>query len=730
MPWAIGSPEGGHDAVHPDLGTLEDFDHFVARARELGLEVALDFALQCSPDHPWVREAPASGSTTAPTAPSPTRRTRRRSTRTSTPSPSTPTWTAWSTETLRVLRHWMDHGVRIFRVDNPHTKPVVFWERVIGEINRTDPDVIFLAEAFTRPAMMHTLAQIGFQQSYTYFTWRNTKQELTEYLTELSGEAASYMRPNFFANTPDILHAYLQQGGRPAFEVRAVLAATLSPAWGIYSGYELCENTPLREGSEEYLDSEKYQLRPRDWAAAEREGRTIAPLHHPLNAIRRANPALRQLRDLHFHHADQEAVIAYSKRSGSNTVLVVANLDPHHTQEATVSLDMPQLGLDWHESVPVRDELTGETYHWGRANYVRLEPGHSTRARLHGPATVQPADRRVTHKMIVNEPVPDTFEDTPAKDRDPEWFKRAVFYEVLVRSFQDSNGDGVGDLKGLTAKLDYLQWLGVDCLWLPPFFKSPLRDGGYDVSDYTAVLPEFGDLADFVEFVDAAHQRGMRVIIDFVMNHTSDQHPWFQESRKDPDGPYGDYYVWADDDKQYPDARIIFVDTEASNWTYDPVRKQYYWHRFFSHQPDLNYENPAVQEEMISALKFWLDLGIDGFRLDAVPYLYAEEGTNCENLPATHDFLKRVRKEIDAQYPDTVLLAEANQWPEDVVDYFGDYSDAAATNATWRSTSRSCRASSWPYGANPATRSPRSSPRPRRSPPAASGASSCATTTS
>ncbi|SCE55144.1 maltose alpha-D-glucosyltransferase/ alpha-amylase, partial [Streptomyces sp. di188] len=275
--------------------------------------------------------------------------------------------------------------------------------------------------------------------------------------------------------------------------------------------------------------------------------------------------------------------------------------------------------------------------------------------------------------MSVNEPVPDTFEDTPAKDRDPDWFKRAVFYEVLVRSFQDSNGDGIGDLKGLTAKLDYLQWLGVDCLWLPPFFKSPLRDGGYDVADYTAVLPEFGDLADFVEFVDSAHQRGMRVIIDFVMNHTSDQHPWFQESRRDPDGPYGDYYVWADDDKQFQDARIIFVDTEASNWTYDPVRKQYYWHRFFSHQPDLNYENPAVQEEMISALKFWLDLGIDGFRLDAVPYLYQREGTNCENLPETHAFLKRVRKEIDTQYPDTVVLAEANQWPEDVVDYFGDY---------------------------------------------------------
>ncbi|MFJ2928965.1 alpha-1,4-glucan--maltose-1-phosphate maltosyltransferase [Streptomyces massasporeus] len=375
VPWAIGSPEGGHDAVHPDLGSLEDFVWFVGRARELGMEVALDFALQCSPDHPWVQKHPEwfhhRPDGTIAYAENPPKKYQDIY-----PIAFDADMAGLVAETVRVLRHWMDAGVRIFRVDNPHTKPVVFWERVIGEVNRTDPDVIFLAEAFTRPAMMHTLAQIGFQQSYTYFTWRNSKEELTEYLTELSGEAASYMRPNFFPNTPDILHAYLQHGGRPAFEVRAVLAATLSPSWGIYSGYELCENTPLREGSEEYLDSEKYQLRHRDWAAAEREGRTIAPLLTRLNTIRRENPALQQLRDLHFHHADQEAVIAYSKRKGSNTVLVVANLDPHHTQEATVSLDMPQLGLDWHESVPVRDELTGETYHWGRANYVRLEPGH------------------------------------------------------------------------------------------------------------------------------------------------------------------------------------------------------------------------------------------------------------------------------------------------------------------------------------------------------------------
>jgi starch synthase (maltosyl-transferring) len=373
VPWAIGSPDGGHDAIHPGLGTLEDFDHFVARAKELGLEIALDFALQCSPDHPWVQKHPEwfnhrpDGSIAYAENPP-------KKYQDIYPIAFDTDMQGLVKETLRVLRHWMDHGVRIFRVDNPHTKPVVFWEQVIAEINRTDPDVIFLAEAFTRPAMMHTLAAIGFQQSYTYFTWRNTKEELTEYLTELSGDAASYMRPNFFVNTPDILHAYLQEGGRPAFEVRAVLAATLVPTWGMYAGYELCENVPVRPGSEEYLNSEKYQLRPRDWESAEREGRTIIPLISRLNQLRRRHPALQHLRNLRFHHADQEAVIAYSKRAGSDTVLVVVNLDPHHTQEATVSLDMPALGLDWHESFPVRDELTGETYHWGSSNYVRLDP--------------------------------------------------------------------------------------------------------------------------------------------------------------------------------------------------------------------------------------------------------------------------------------------------------------------------------------------------------------------
>jgi maltose alpha-D-glucosyltransferase/alpha-amylase len=268
------------------------------------------------------------------------------------------------------------------------------------------------------------------------------------------------------------------------------------------------------------------------------------------------------------------------------------------------------------------------------------------------------------------EPVPDTF--TREKPNAPHWYKNCVFYEVLIRGFYDSTGDGTGDIRGLTEKLDYLQWLGIDCIWLLPIYESPLRDGGYDISDFMKILPEFGDLGDFVELVDEAHKRGIRVIADLVMNHTSDQHPWFKASQEDPEGPFGDFYVWSDSDEGYADARIIFVDTETSNWAYDPVRGQYYWHRFFSHQPDLNFDNPAVQEAMMEVLRFWLDLGIDGFRLDAVPYLFEREGTNCENLKETHDYLKTVRKEIDRLYPDRVMLAEANQWPADVVEYFGD----------------------------------------------------------
>ena len=382
-PWAIGSPDGGHDAIHPDLGTFEDFDAFVARTRELGMEVALDLALQCSPDHPWVHKHPEWFTTRADGsiayAENPPKKYQDIYPLNFDNDPE-----GIYAEVLRIVRLWMDHGVRIFRVDNPHTKPVRFWERLLTEIRVSDPDVLFLAEAFTRPAMMATLAKVGFHQSYTYFTWRNEAEELTEYMNYLSVTAAPFMRPNFFTNTPDILHAYLQYGGLPAFRIRAVLAAMLSPTWGIYSGFELGENVPLRPGSEEYLDSEKYQYRPRDWAGAAERGYGIAPYITELNRIRREHPALHLLRNLHFHRVDQPEMMCFSKRASSippspvtgggqaDTVLVVVNLNPYRTREATVWLDLPALGVE--RDLIVTDELTGESYRWGPANYVRLDP--------------------------------------------------------------------------------------------------------------------------------------------------------------------------------------------------------------------------------------------------------------------------------------------------------------------------------------------------------------------
>src|SRR5580704_4197827 len=375
-PWAIGSADGGHDALHPDLGTMDDFDAFVARTRELGMEVAIDLALQASPDHPWVKAHPewftarADGSIAY--AENPPKKYQDIYPMNFDNDPE-----GIYAEVLRIVRLWMEQGVRIFRVDNPHTKPLRFWERLLGEIRGTDPDVLFLAEAFTRPAMMHTLAKIGFHQSYTYFTWRNRADELEEYMLELSGEAAAYMRPNFFTNTPDILNEYLQHGGVPAFKIRAVLAAMLSPTWGIYSGYELCENVPLRPGSEEYMDSEKYQYRPRDWAAAERGPAGIAPFITRLNNIRRTHPALHWLRNLRFHHVDQPELLCFSKRSGTDTVLVVVNLDPYRPREATVWLDAGALGVQPGNAFIATDELTGDSYRWSQANYVRLDPAWS-----------------------------------------------------------------------------------------------------------------------------------------------------------------------------------------------------------------------------------------------------------------------------------------------------------------------------------------------------------------
>ena len=378
-PWAIGSPDGGHDTIHPDLGTMKDFDAFVARASELGLEVAMDLALQASPDHPWVTEHPQWFTTRADGsiayAENPPKKYQDIYPLNFDNDPH-----GIYEEVLRLVRFWMSHGVRIFRVDNPHTKPLPFWQQLLAEIASTDPDVLFLAEAFTRPAMMHALAAIGFHQSYTYFTWRNSAAELTEYTQELAGPAAPYMRPNFFVNTPDILCQYLQHAGPSAFAVRAVLAAMLSPSWGVYSGYELSENVPLLPGSEEYLDSEKYAYRPRDWKRADELGLTIAPLLTKLNQIRNSHPALHWLRNVHFHYSDQPDVLCFSKQTtaefgnGADTILVVVNLDPNHVREATVWLDTGALGLDATSGFLVADELTGQKFTWGQSNYVRLDP--------------------------------------------------------------------------------------------------------------------------------------------------------------------------------------------------------------------------------------------------------------------------------------------------------------------------------------------------------------------
>jgi starch synthase (maltosyl-transferring) len=383
-PWAIGSKKGGHDAIHPDLGTLRDFDTFVRRAKKLGLEVALDLALQCAPDHPWVKKhqewftTRADGSIAY--AENPPKKYQDIYPVNFDNDPD-----GIYAEVLRVVRHWMKHGVRIFRVDNPHTKPVAFWEQLLEEIRETDPDVLFLSEAFTKPPMMQALGKVGFDQSYTYFTWRNTKEEIESYFSEVAHETAPFMRPNFFVNTPDILHEFLQYGGPPAFKIRAVLAATGSPSWGVYAGYELCERMALKPGSEEYLDSEKYQIRIRDWETAEAEGRSLAPYLTRLNEIRHAHPALQQLRDLTVHRSEDANIVAFSKgrvvpsdpsvdEVEGDAVIVVVNVDPHEAHATMVHLDVAALGLDPGSRFDVHDELSDQTWVWGPDNYVRLDP--------------------------------------------------------------------------------------------------------------------------------------------------------------------------------------------------------------------------------------------------------------------------------------------------------------------------------------------------------------------
>jgi starch synthase (maltosyl-transferring) len=372
VPWAIGGNEGGHDTINPTLGTMSDFEDFVKAANKLGIEIAMDFALQASPDHPWVKSHPEwfshrpDGSIAYAENPP-------KKYQDIFPINFDQDYQGILNESLRILRLWISKGVKIFRVDNPHTKPVHFWQDVMAIIYKENPEVVFLAEAFTKPAMMHALGKAGFQQSYTYFTWRTSKEELTNYGNEVAHGTSAFFRPNFWVNTPDILPFHLQSGNPAMFALRAVLASTLTPSWGMYAGYELYESKPLAEGKEEYWESEKYQIRTRDWDGAIAKGLSLAPFIAQLNKIRKENIALQRLRNLQFHHTDSGAIIAYSKREGNNLILVVVNLDPTYVQETTVHWNMHALGLN-QEHFKVTDLLDGNVHHWSAHTFIRLQP--------------------------------------------------------------------------------------------------------------------------------------------------------------------------------------------------------------------------------------------------------------------------------------------------------------------------------------------------------------------
>lgn len=371
VPWAIGNSDGGHDAVNPELGTMNDFERFVAAAKKAGLEIALDLALQTSPDHPWVKSNPqwfnkrADG--TIAYAENPPKKYQDIY-----PINFDDDYEGIRDEVLRIIRLWVSKGVKIFRVDNPHTKPVHFWQDLLDIVRKESPEVIFLAEAFTAPAMMHALGKAGFHQSYTYFTWRTSKSELTEYGREVAQQTSAFFRPNFWVNTPDINPFHLQSGNPAMFALRAVLASTLAPSWGMYAGYEIYEHRPFKEGGEEYLNSEKYEIKVRDWEGAAKKGLTLAPFITQLNAIRKANPALQQLRNLVFHNTESEAIIAYSKREGKNLILVVVNLDPSFAQGTIVHWDMNALGLEG--TFAVKDLLDGKSFDWSEHQFIQLDP--------------------------------------------------------------------------------------------------------------------------------------------------------------------------------------------------------------------------------------------------------------------------------------------------------------------------------------------------------------------
>jgi len=377
VPWGIGNADGGHDAINPELGTMKDFEDFLKVARKNKIDVALDLALQCSPDHPWVTSHPEwftkRDDGTIAYAENPPKKYQDIY-----PINFDNDYPGLFAEILRIVTFWIDKGVSIFRVDNPHTKPVHFWQELIAAVNKKYPEVVFLSEAFTNPPMMHSLGKAGFQQSYTYFTWRVTKHELEEYGREVAHATSAFFRPNFWVNTPDILPFHLQSGNPAVFALRAVLAATMVPSWGMYAGYELYEHIPIAEGKEEYRDSEKYEIKVRDWSGAAKKGLTLAPFITQLNKIRRENIALQRLRNIHFHSTDSDQIIAYSKREGDNLLLIIVNLDGFHAHETTVHWAMWALGIEG-DDFQVTDLIDNSIYNWSRDTFVRLDP-----ARPHG----------------------------------------------------------------------------------------------------------------------------------------------------------------------------------------------------------------------------------------------------------------------------------------------------------------------------------------------------------
>ena len=496
-PWAIGDEHGGHEAVHPDLGTIEDVRSLTAAAAALGLDIALDFAIQCSADHPWLTEHPEwfhhRPDGTLKYAENPPKRYQD----IYNVNWDSPDWRGLWEALRQIILEWVDCGVKVFRVDNPHTKPFAFWAWLISRVHAHDRDVVFLAEAFTRRAVMRHLGKLGFSQSYTYFTWKNSRHELTEYVLELaySGEQ-EYFRPNFFANTPDILHEYLQRGGRGAFEARLVLAATLSPSYGIYSGYENIEQTAVREGSEEYLDSEKYELKRRALDGP------LLPMIRKLNLARRGQPALQELSNVTFLDTANDALVGYVKRSGGNTVIVVVSLDSIRPPGgARCDPGAARAAAIVHSRGSAhRRELHVANRPQLRTPEGRRAPGPCARGDVMsvGPPTM-------TH-MIARElgaepaanagPAPSAAQTSQWFEAEPLWFKRAVYYEIHIRGFYDADGDGSGDFRGLTEKLDYLQWLGIDCIWLLPFYRlgsARCATAGYDIArSFTQVHPDYG----------------------------------------------------------------------------------------------------------------------------------------------------------------------------------------------------------------------------------------------